>query len=124
MYVGGQFNAIDGVSALNIAYREGAQWYPLGGGVNGTVQALVVNGDSLFVGGDFETVIQPNNTTLTVNHIARWDGSQWHALGAGTNDPYIDVGLNDTVWALAPDSGNGVSCTGGADWGLSGGVRT
>ncbi len=40
-------------------------------------------GNDLFIGGGFKYI----DSTLEVNRIARWDGSQWHPLGLGINSP-------------------------------------
>jgi trimeric autotransporter adhesin len=60
LYAGGQFSAIDGVAASNIASWDGEAWQPLGDGVAGLankpaarVTRLVVSGDDLYVGGEF-----------------------------------------------------------------------
>ena len=45
---------------------------------------------NLYVGGNFTTA-----GGVTVNNIAKWDGTAWFALGTGTNS---------TVSALAADS--------------------
>ncbi len=59
---------------------------------NGTVKALAVfddgSGPALFVGGAFTTV-----GGLTVNGIAKWNGTAWSALGAGLGGttPEVDA---------------------------------
>src|SRR5262249_9025773 len=48
--VGGNFASIGGVAATNLAQWDGANWAPLGGGVQGGfVNALTVVGAKLFV---------------------------------------------------------------------------
>lgn len=65
-------------------------WQPLGTGVNDAVFALAVYNGELIVGGDLT-----NAGGVAVGRIARWDGSQWHALGApgsgvsGANPPWV-----------------------------------
>lgn len=64
---------------------------PFGGGVNGTVNAVVVDAaGALYAAGDFTTA-----GAVAANHIAKWDGAAWHALGEG---------FNATVHALAVDA--------------------
>ncbi|MCS7290653.1 MAG: hypothetical protein NZ699_16145 [Roseiflexus sp.] len=54
MYVGGKFTNAGGVpNTSRIARWDGAQWRPLGGGVNSTVYALAVSGSNVYVGGKF-----------------------------------------------------------------------
>ena len=62
-------------------------------GPDGQVEAVAVSGSDIFVGGKFASA-----GGVSANNIARWDGSQWHPLGAG---------INGEVRALAADgSGN------------------
>jgi trimeric autotransporter adhesin len=53
--------------------------------VNSTVYALKVfddgDGPALYAGGNFTTA-----GGVTVNRVAKWDGSQWSALGGGMDD--------------------------------------
>ncbi len=53
---------------------------PPGWELNGYVNAMTVYDDKVIVGGNFTKV-----GTLTVNHIAAWDGASWSSLGSGTN---------------------------------------
>ncbi|MGH2544284.1 MAG: hypothetical protein ACRDIB_15935, partial [Ardenticatenaceae bacterium] len=84
LYVGGSFSHAGGSEASHIAQWDGASWSALGGGINGTglftrVDALVVAPDgTLYAGGNFTTA-----GGVPVNHIARWDGTSWSALGGG-----------------------------------------
>jgi hypothetical protein len=96
LYAGGDFTTAGGVSANRIARWDGSSWHPLGdGGGNGVdhwVFALAVDGSgNLYAGGTFTTA-----GGVSANHIARWDGLDWHALGDG---------VDGTVYALAVDGG-------------------
>jgi hypothetical protein len=59
-------------------------WEHLGtraGALNNTVFTIGVSGTDVYVGGRFtDAGGNPN-----ADYIARWDGSQWHALGGGLN---------------------------------------
>ncbi len=57
------------------------------GGYNPYVYVAGGVGQHLYAGGDFTTA-----GGRTANHIAKWNGSSWSALGSG---------VNDTVYALA-----------------------
>lgn len=101
LYAGGFFTMAGGVSANYIAKWNGASWSALGTGMsvgpaNGLplVRSLAVDGSgNLYAGGDFFKA-----GGITVNHIAKWNGSSWSALGSGTAG---------TVLAVAADgSGN------------------
>jgi trimeric autotransporter adhesin len=65
------------------------------------ISAIEVDGDDLFVGGNFSSI-----DDLQVNNIARWDGTKWHALGSGAG-----TGPNDGVNSIAVSS-NKVYITG------------
>ncbi|MCH8477132.1 MAG: hypothetical protein LAT56_04215 [Wenzhouxiangella sp.] len=93
LYVGGQFTQVNclttwpcnGTAAIRIAHWNGMAWSALGsGGGNGvtsSVNTLAVPGSDLYVGGWFT---QANlGAAITTNHIARWNGSTWSAVGSG-----------------------------------------
>ena len=88
LYVGGNFSSAGGVGASQIARWDGSSWSKVGSGLSpfGSfgVSALTTfddgSGPALYAGGDFVTA-----AGVTVNRIARWDGSSWSALGNGVN---------------------------------------
>jgi len=87
LFAAGDFTSIGGVQVRDIARWNGTQWTALGGGLTGggtfnEGAALAVyndgSGEALYVGGRF---LQAGG--VNANHIARWDGSSWSALGQG-----------------------------------------
>ena len=84
VYVGGTFRAAGNVSANNIAVWNGGAWAALGSGVgtnvndNGRVNAISISGTDVYVGGVFS-----NAGAVAANNIAKWNGGNWSALGAG-----------------------------------------
>lgn len=81
LFVGGQFNQIDGVPASHIARFDGTAWHDVGGGVNasgyGTVWDLVaLGGGALVAGGAFGIA-----GTVPVDDVALWNGFAWSRLG-------------------------------------------
>jgi hypothetical protein len=65
------------------AWSASTGWYALGAGMSSTTSAAITmpNGD-LIVGGAGLTT---GDGSLTVNRIARWDGTAWHDLAGGVN---------------------------------------
>ena len=84
---GGSFLNAGGVGANHVARWDGTAWLPLGSGivsssiVSPPVHAIVAlpNGD-VVVGGVFTSA-----GGVPAANIARWDGTSWHALGAGVS---------------------------------------
>jgi len=122
MYVGGQFSSVNGITANRIARWDGTTWSVLTGsggtGVsNFRVRAMTAHddgrGESLFVGGDFIAA-----GGVTVNRIARWDGTDWSNLEAPGG-----VGVAGPVWSMAVfDDGDGPALFVGGMFETAGGV--
>jgi len=83
---GGSFTKAGGVSVSHIARWDGVTWSAMGSGMyipsGPSVNALAVlaSGD-LIAGGKFVSA-----GGVSVNHIARWDGSTWNGIGGGMQD--------------------------------------
>jgi hypothetical protein len=84
IYAGGLFTGI-GKAVGRLAKWDGANWTPVGGSILGTnigsgtsITAIAVNGNNVYIGGSFT-----NAGGVTVNNIARWNGTTWSALGSG-----------------------------------------
>lgn len=84
--VGGDFTRVNGNTVNGIFTYKDQTVYPLGSGIEGAVKSMIYFNGQLVVGGEF--AYTSNNTSFS--HIARWDGSQWHAdmgiAGARVND--------------------------------------
>jgi hypothetical protein len=103
LYVGGQFSVVGGVNASNVAKWNGSSWSVLANGLSfGAVSALTVfddgNGPALYAGGSFAT-----SGGTPVNHIAKWNGTRWSALGSGLGSTQSDSVAALTVY----DDGTG-----------------
>ena len=104
VYVGGIFYKAGGVDVNCVAKWDGVSWSALSGGVGiGTLKYGWVNAFAVdrfgfvYAGGGFSADGGP----MTANIIARWDGSQWTALGGGIQGtPYYNAYVN----AIATDS--------------------
>ena len=91
LFAGGSFDTAGSVPALDLGEWDGSNWAAGGvapdSGLNGHVTALTEfddglgGGPALIVGGDFSGAGQ-----LALDHVGRWDGSSWSALGAGLDD--------------------------------------
>jgi len=99
LIAGGSFSNAGGVPASAIAKWNGSSWSALGAGVdiNGiqNVSSLAVvpldgGGADLIVAGFFTSA-----GGAPANHIARWDGSTWSALGAGLNTSVGCIALDE-----------------------------
>jgi hypothetical protein len=102
VYVGGWFTNVHGIPTADYVARwDGSAWHGLGSNVAGTdgafgcngscvVYALAVSGSNIYVGGGFTDVA--GNTAA--DYVARWDGSDWHAMGTAGS-------INNDVFALA-----------------------
>jgi hypothetical protein len=89
LYIGGEFTSAGGVSVDNIARWDGTTWSDVGGGVTGGEDAAVRifkvwddgSGPALYVGGRFTDA-----GGVSVANIAKWDGTNWSAVGGGFDD--------------------------------------
>ncbi len=103
VYVGGSFESIGNIRALNIARWDGTNWWALGSGtncgVNERVEAIAVSGSDVYVGGWFTRA-----GDVDANYIARWDGTAWHALIEGTSNG-VSRQSGTVVYSIAIDGG-------------------
>ena len=101
LLVAGSFYDVGGLTYNYLATWDGSQWHSLGDPLQGLswyygVYSVACIGDQLFVGGCFDQA-----GGLPVDKIARWDGAQWHDMGAGVSGslpnawPYVQ-----SVWTM------------------------
>ncbi len=92
-----------------------ADWVSMGGfpGTSGSVETLATNGVDLFVGGHFAAA-----GNVVANHIAKWDGSTWSALGTGMDDGVLALAVNggDLYAGGMFTTAGGVTANGIAKW--------
>ena len=109
LIAGGTFQlTAAGDTAACIARWDGTAWQPFAGGMQGGlgtgtancappwVYAMTVWNGDLIVGGSFEQA-----GGVPAMRVARWDGTQWHAMGS-----QWDTGRGGAVWALAVTTDN------------------
>lgn len=89
VYVGGRFDTIGNAQpAANIGVWNGSSWRTLGPGFDGDgsgappfrgeVRAIALGFDGVYAGGRFSSSGQ-----TSINSLARWNGSEWSAVGGG-----------------------------------------
>lgn len=85
LYAAGAFNLAGNVGASHVAGWDGTNWFALGGTTSRgmthydrAVQSLRSDGTNLYAGGIFTEA-----GTNVVNRIAKWNGTNWSALGGG-----------------------------------------
>ncbi|MFZ7116602.1 MAG: T9SS type A sorting domain-containing protein [Bacteroidota bacterium] len=85
----GEFDRVGSKNIYGIMQWNGTQWDSLGSGLSGNITGtapvmyphdLCIFGTDLIVSGNFRLA-----GGQTVNGVARWDGTQWHAMGQGFN---------------------------------------
>jgi len=124
VYAGGIFQTAGGIAANNIAKWDGSNWSALGSGMNDSVYALAVSGSDLYAGGDFTTATNSGGIAVPANRVAKWDGSNWSALGSGMNSNrvYALVVSGSNVYAggsfttAGSSAANGIAKWDGSDW--------
>ena len=88
LYAGGGFTNLGKVpGADDVAAYSGGSWHalgtgpgPNGGSIDDFVRSLTTVGTNLYVGTDAKNV----GGIAQADHVARWDGATWSALGANT----------------------------------------
>lgn len=117
LFVGGDFAVAGGQQVNHIAKWDGSTWSPVGQGTSATIRGAMTvfddgSGPALYVGGDFTTA-----GGFEVNHVAKWDGEQWSALGSGVSGEF------HSVRALCVfDDGHGPALYAGGNFTLAGGI--
>jgi hypothetical protein len=105
IYVGGAFTNVGGVSARVFAKWDGVSWttWPTTDGVfqypfNDTPNRMLVQGGSLYIGGGFNQA-----GDVIVNHVVRYDGSNFYPLGAKPANGFANPTLNVSCIGQAND---------------------
>ncbi len=123
LYAGGAFKSAGNMTAEDVAYWDGAAWHPFGtryrifevgdqGGEVGTyVNALAVVGDSVYIGGHFQTIQFGTNTAdlstfVVVHNVVEWNAAtdQWAFVGTPQKPGITSGGFSGfgtDVYALA-----------------------
>ena len=123
LIAGGSFTLAGGVACNRVARWNGTTWSPLGTGVDhGSVTPAVyqvrvlANGDVLACG------LFTSAGGIGADHVARWNGASWSALGAGVNEiafTGVEMPNGDLVVGgrfTAAGGGGGIAAAGVASW--------
>jgi hypothetical protein len=118
LYAGGRFGNLDNIAAAdNVAYLpQGGTWHAMGSSGGGPtcdcaldafVRGLATNGTDVFVGTEGSNVAG----IAQADHVAKWNGSAWSALGSNTGgtDGWFPAATN--IYGLA-SVGSSVFATG------------
>jgi hypothetical protein len=108
LYAGGQFINVDGIpEADHVAAYDGT-WHamgigagPGGGAVDSFVRGLAAHGTDIYIGTDSVDVAGIANA----DHVAKWDGSAWSAVGsntAGTNGWFTTTTFINALTTVGP----------------------
>jgi hypothetical protein len=132
IFIGGTFN-LNTLSTSNIVvFKNGSLTALSGGGLNGPVTSLVLDGNALFVGGSF-TDTPTNSTQGRLSGIASYDVTQdqWSPMVAGVDGPVKSLGIendqltiggNFSILRDAPGSNTGLESSGLALWNITRGA--
>lgn len=81
VYAGGEFTSAGGVPGTRgIARWDGTRWHSVGGSVNNHVNAVLIDGDDIYVGGRFSQAGGKD-----IKNLARFDGTDWYPVGSGVD---------------------------------------
>lgn len=101
IYAAGSFTkATEGMNCNNIAAWisgfAGYDWITLNNGVNGTVHALLIHNNKLYVGGEFTEA-----DGITANHVAVYDltTNQWQSIGSLDSTVRVFAVYNNEIYA-------------------------
>lgn len=132
LVLGGEMHPPDATGALEWSLMgwSSDEWHRLGHIAGGRVESLAVFGGDLIVGGWLESV-----DGTPVQHVARFDGTTWHAMGseiplgvsalgsyldtlyAGAPSARAAAGLDVLLWRWDGDSWDGIPLPPGIVWG-------
>ncbi|KAG6813658.1 hypothetical protein H0H92_008895 [Tricholoma furcatifolium] len=135
IFLGGNFTLSSGSatgSANLVAFTNGALTSLADNGLNGPVTSLVLNGDQLYVGGDFSDTLS-GSTSGKLKGVALYNvqSGSWSPLGAGVDGPVSSLGLangqvlvagNFTQVLSSSASSGGNSAAGFATWNVTQGT--
>lgn len=129
LYAGGRFGSAGGDplyprDAAYIARFDGAEWHPVGGGMDFSVTDMVVYNGDLIASGYFTRAAYLNSEgelnpeSISANYIAKWNGVNWSPLGSGMDSKVTALAVyNGELYAGGSfENAGGVSAKNIAKW--------
>ncbi|MHB8060202.1 MAG: autotransporter outer membrane beta-barrel domain-containing protein [Gaiellaceae bacterium] len=114
LYAGGQFINVEGISAADHVASYDGTWHAMGtgsspgsGAVDSYVRSLASSGSNVYIGTDSVNVAGISQA----DHVAKWNGSAWSALGANSAGTDGWLPASAFIYALAA-KGSQVVATG------------
>jgi len=103
VYACGEFTTAGGTSCGRVAAWDGTAWVNIGDLAHATLtvegnQLAVDDSGDIYLGGLFETI-----DGVTLNNIAKFNGSQWLPLGSGATDDTFGVASGE-IYSIEFDS--------------------
>jgi len=95
LYAGGAFLWAGSANPVNIARWDGTNWWPLGAGLNGTVDAIAVSNNLVYAGGTFTAT--GDGTALP--YFGVWNGTNWASLGSAGGQVFASAVNSNGVYA-------------------------
>ena len=104
----GQFSQAGNASVNNVAVYGGDGWEAMGSTIDGEIRDLLIHNNELYAFGSF----QLNNSKGSIQHAAKWDGTEWISAGVLPNGPVnTAISTPEGIWLGGSfNSCNGVAC--------------
>lgn len=119
LYAGGQFTlAINGggggvVLVNGVARWNGSAWSAMGLGLSAPSRVLATdNSQNVYVGGDFVKAYNTGGGAVTVNYVAKWNGTAWSPLGQGVNNAVYALAVSGTNVYVGGTFGQAINSNG------------
>lgn len=91
LYVGGDFDSADMISAKNIAFWDGKDWHSLGAGIPGIINDMVIlNNGNVIVASTIQ-----NGMNRECAPLMSWNGNEWSEIGLPPNCSSIQALATD-----------------------------
>jgi hypothetical protein len=114
-YIAGKFDQVGGVRSHHVAQWDGDQWMDIGlpFAEPSRVNAMVMKGDTLIIGGSF-TVSNPP----LIRHLAMRVNGVWLPMGTGADDEVFALALHNNELYIGGEFStlNGVGCSAIGKW--------